>query len=157
MKSEKIVRVLSFNKESRTLFPYINDYLCKFEEWITKNQLTEDIIKRFILVSFWLDYQSSIQKRNNFTIKKANKFSFIEIIKDIGIGLSRFQERYPRIDKMQIKLVQRSNIQFEKNRLKIYFKFFNKPIMSSKEYASLINCGQLENIGDCLFLFVTEG
>ncbi len=60
MRRSKIISALSFAKEITKLFPYLEEYSNKVDRWLEMNKPNEDFIRRFILISFWPDYQISV-------------------------------------------------------------------------------------------------
>lgn len=72
-----IYKELRFTAQDCAVFPYIAKYQDLIDSWIKNNKLTVEILKRYILISFWLEYRADNHRGDNFAIDEISEEEYL--------------------------------------------------------------------------------
>lgn len=156
-----IINELRFKEKTCKIFPYIQHYHDLLDSWMEKNDITEEILKRYILISFWMEYRAGNHRGDGITIKPISADEYLKNKRKIHDLAGKMEKKYTDKvtnynPKKEIKLDE-NYFECEKRR-KYYFKYFTKPINSTKEYLELTGFPPHGiNPGEYLYTFVISG
>ena len=158
---EDIYKKLRFDEETCSVFKFLKKYHELLDTWLEKNELTEEILKRYILVSFWAEYRAANHQGSDLTIDKISFDEHIKKKQEVNNLWAQINEKYPgklgNFHKLPESALDK-NFNERKLRRDIYFQYFTQPVKSTPEYLSLIGYPFSEkDIAEYFFKFVTTG
>ncbi len=158
MELHLVYKTLSYDKKTETLFPYLKEYRILLEEWLQDNSFDINFIKRYILISFWIEYRSANHTGNNFSIDKITESEYLKNLRETHSLAIKLNKKFPinGFDpKKEVKLDK--NFHEMKKRRDIYFEFFSESILSIEDYLKEVGFPINNEISQNLFNFVTKG
>lgn len=152
---------LQYDSQSCNTFEYIKVYQDKMNEWVTYNILTKEIMQRYILVSYWLDYRRAKWSDEDFYIDEIDETEFLEKQKEMDKLIQILYEKendkflngpvFRREEEMLKPLADM------KQKNAIYFKYFDEGIQSIWHYLSLVGFPYDSEMSTYFFNFVITG